>query len=86
VQYKARSIDPAALVLAAQVPELALVVPTLNERGNIEPFLELVDSVLEGVAWEVIFVDDDSLDGTADLIRAIGKIRPRPCALFAAYR
>ncbi|HJT05340.1 MAG TPA: glycosyltransferase, partial [Stellaceae bacterium] len=71
MQYKARSIDPAALAVAAQAPELALVVPTLNERGNIEPFLELVDSVLEGVAWEVIFVDDDSRDGTADLVRTI---------------
>ncbi|HEX7970568.1 MAG TPA: glycosyltransferase, partial [Stellaceae bacterium] len=70
MQNKARSIDPAAMAALARTPELTLVVPTLNERGNIEPFLELVGSVLEGVAWEVIFVDDDSRDGTADAVRA----------------
>ncbi|HET7595075.1 MAG TPA: polyprenol monophosphomannose synthase, partial [Stellaceae bacterium] len=77
MQYKARSIDPAATALAAQAPELALVVPTLNERGNIEPFLELVGSVLEGIAWEVIFVDDDSRDGTAEAVRRIAQHDPR---------
>jgi len=77
VRYKARSIDPAAMALALQAPELALVVPTLNERGNIEPLLELVGSVLGGVAWEVIFVDDDSRDGTAEAVRAIALRDPR---------
>ncbi|HJT05405.1 MAG TPA: glycosyltransferase family 2 protein [Stellaceae bacterium] len=76
MQYKARSIDPAA-ALGAQAPELALVVPTLNERGNIEPFLELVESVLEGITWEVIFVDDDSRDGTAEAVRMIALRDPR---------
>jgi dolichol-phosphate mannosyltransferase len=77
VQYKARSTDPAALALAAQAPELALVVPTLNERGNIEPFLELLDSALGSIGWEVIFVDDDSRDGTAEAVRAIALRDPR---------
>src|SRR5258708_34933688 len=62
---------------AARGPELALVVPTLNERGNIAPFLELVGSVLDGVAWEVIFVDDDSRDGTAAAVRAVAQRDPR---------
>jgi dolichol-phosphate mannosyltransferase len=52
--------------------ELGIVVPTFNERDNIRPFLEGLDRVLEGVRYEVIFVDDDSPDGTAELIRAIG--------------
>src|SRR5258708_7545706 len=65
------------MALALQAPELALVVPTLNERGNIEPLLELVGSVLGGVAWEVIFVDDDSRDGTAEAVRAIALRDPR---------
>lgn len=58
--------------VALRAPELTVVVPTLNERDNIEPFLELLASVLEGVAWEAIFVDDDSRDGTAELVRRIG--------------
>ena len=52
-------------------PELTVVIPTLNERDNIGPLVELLDAVLETVSWEVIFVDDDSPDGTAERIREI---------------
>ena len=52
-------------------PELAVVIPTLNEKDNIAPLVELLDAVLDGVSWEVIFVDDDSPDGTAKWIREI---------------
>jgi dolichol-phosphate mannosyltransferase len=54
-------------------PELSLVIPTLNERDNIGPLVDLLDAVLEAVSWEVIFVDDDSPDGTAERIREIGR-------------
>ena len=54
-------------------PELTLVIPTLNERDNIGPLVDLLDAVLERVSWEVIFVDDDSPDGTAELIREISR-------------
>src|SRR5215470_1967578 len=53
--------------------ELTVVVPTLNEHDNIVPFLEQLETALAGVAWEVIFVDDDSPDGTADVVRAIAR-------------
>jgi dolichol-phosphate mannosyltransferase len=32
-----------------------------------------LDAVLDMVSWEVIFVDDDSSDGKAERIRAIGR-------------
>ena len=54
-------------------PELTVVIPTLNERANIGPLVELLDAVLETVSWEVIFVDDDSPDGTAERIREISR-------------
>jgi dolichol-phosphate mannosyltransferase len=54
-------------------PELSLVIPTLNERDNIGPLVDLLDEVLDTVSWEVIFVDDDSPDGTADRIREISR-------------
>jgi dolichol-phosphate mannosyltransferase len=54
-------------------PELTVVIPTLNERDNIEPLVELLDGVLDTVSWEVIFVDDDSPDGTAERIREISR-------------
>ena len=65
-------------------PELTVVIPTLNERDNIEPLVELLDGVLDTVSWEVIFVDDDSPDGTAERIREIGR-RPAS-ALPSAHR
>lgn len=55
--------------------ELAIVVPTFEERNNIRPLIEGLDRVLTGIAFEVIFVDDDSPDGTAELIRQISLAR-----------
>ncbi|MBY8338343.1 glycosyltransferase family 2 protein [Alteriqipengyuania sp. NZ-12B] len=52
--------------------EIAVILPTLNERENIVPLLEALDAELAGFAWEAIFVDDDSTDGTADALREIG--------------
>jgi dolichol-phosphate mannosyltransferase len=75
VQTEARRIEVAAA--AARAPELAVVVPTFNERDNVEPLLELLASVLENVDWEVIFVDDDSADGTAARVREIALHDPR---------
>src|SRR3970040_1059345 len=52
--------------------EVSVVVPTLNERGNIVALVERLESAFSGIEWEVIFVDDDSVDGTADLGGKIG--------------
>ena len=49
-------------------PELTVVVPTFNECDNVIPLLEKIAQALEGVTWEVVFVDDDSRDGTAAAI------------------
>jgi dolichol-phosphate mannosyltransferase len=62
---------------APGVAELALIIPTLNERDNVAPLLARLEAALAGVAWEVIFVDDDSTDGTRDAVRAIGLRDPR---------
>ena len=58
-------------------PELAVVIPTFNECPNIRPLLARLEQTLAGIAWEVIFVDDDSTDGTADEIRAVALTNPR---------
>ena len=58
---------------AAEPIELAIVVPTLNERDNVPLIVERLNRTLDGIAWEVIFVDDDSPDGTADAVRALAR-------------
>ncbi|MGB3378285.1 MAG: glycosyltransferase, partial [Allopontixanthobacter sediminis] len=57
--------------------ELALVLPTLNERDNLAPLVERIDAALAGIRWEAIFVDDNSADGTADEIRRLALADPR---------
>jgi dolichol-phosphate mannosyltransferase len=51
--------------------ELAIIVPTFNEHDNIIPLLEKIEDALPGISWEVIFVDDDSADGSAALLHKI---------------
>lgn len=57
--------------------KLAVVLPTLNERANIAPCVERIAAALEGTAWEAIFVDDNSKDGTSDEIRRLAQADPR---------
>src|SRR6185436_6309215 len=54
-------------------PELAVVIPTFNERANVSILIGRLHTVLASVAWEVIFVDDESPDATAALVKAIGE-------------
>lgn len=58
---------------------LGLVVPTLNEAGNVPVLVERVSHALENapVDYEIIFVDDDSQDGTAAAVTEQAKIDPR---------
>lgn len=58
-------------------PELAIVIPTFNERKNVSTLTALLDKTLTGISWEAIFVDDDSQDGTSDELRLLGQNDPR---------
>ncbi|MCC6941522.1 MAG: glycosyltransferase family 2 protein [Novosphingobium sp.] len=57
--------------------QLAVILPTYRERANIAPMVARLDAALQGVAWEAIFVDDNSPDGTADEARRISLEDPR---------
>ena len=59
------------------MPDLAVVVPTLNERENVADVVDRLAQSLAGLDWQVIFVDDDSSDGTAEECRRIGARNPR---------
>jgi dolichol-phosphate mannosyltransferase len=57
--------------------ELTLVVPTRNECDNIAPLVERLRHVLAGIAWEVIFADDDSTDGTIAEVTRLARLDRR---------
>src|SRR5258706_8082377 len=61
----------------ALIPELSVVIPTFRERDNIGILVERLDAALSGIAWEAIFVDDDSPAGTADAVKMIAAADPR---------
>lgn len=54
-----------------------MVIPTRNERANVAPLLKRLAEALGGIAWQAIFVDDDSPDGTAETVKAIAASDPR---------
>ena len=59
-------------VAVRPAPELSVIVPTFNESANIPILVERLDRALSGCDWEVVFVDDNSPDGSAAVARAIG--------------
>jgi len=60
-----------------QACELSVVVPTFNERDNVGPLVDRLRRSLADVAWQVIFVDDHSPDGTAAAVKAMAAHDPR---------
>src|SRR3989442_15779756 len=58
-------------------PELTIVVPTFNEAANVPLVVSRIAEALAGVGWEIIFVDDDSPDGTAAAARELAQSDPR---------
>ena len=58
-------------------PELSIVVPTYKESANVPRLVALLEAALGGIAWEVIFVDDDSPDGTSEVAKALAARDPR---------
>jgi dolichol-phosphate mannosyltransferase len=56
---------------------LTVVVPCYNERPNVAPLVAKLDAALFGIAWEAVFVDDNSPDGTTAEVRRIAQTDPR---------
>jgi dolichol-phosphate mannosyltransferase len=57
--------------------ELAVVIPTFNERENIAALISALEKALAGREWEAVFVDDHSPDGTAEYVRNLASTNRR---------
>ena len=55
---------------------LTLVVPTYNESANITLLVEKIAEALSNYKYEILFIDDNSRDGTADVIDSLKKDYP----------
>jgi len=51
--------------------KISIVIPTYNERANITPLVQCIDRVLSNHSYEVIFIDDNSPDGTAEEVTSL---------------
>ena len=72
------AIRPGPVDLPTTTPcQLSVVVPTFNERDNVVALYRKLDAALKGIAWEVIYVDDNSPDGTSDVVRKLAAEDPR---------
>ena len=67
-------------------PELCVVIPVLNEEGNIAPLVDKLRETLDGIDWEVIYVDDGSTDRTREAVAAIGREDARVRLLYRVGR
>ena len=79
---RADSVQVCALTLPSPpyirpATALSIIVPTLNERDNVAELVDRLDRCLVGFSWEVVFVDDDSRDGTIEVLRLLSGSDPR---------
>ena len=56
--------------------KISIIVPTFNEAKNIKPLIKGIEKVLSSYSYEIIFVDDNSPDGTSNIIKNIANINP----------
>jgi len=60
---------------------VTVVVPTFRERENIPLVVERLEALLGDFEWEVVFVDDDSDDGSAEVLLELARRHPRVRAI-----
>jgi dolichol-phosphate mannosyltransferase len=79
---------------SSSTTRICVVVPTYNEAPNIPGLLARIQEARQQLAFDVLVVDDNSPDGTGELIKAAQGSRPwlhllerdRPMGLGSAYR
>jgi dolichol-phosphate mannosyltransferase len=74
---RSETTDVSAAPRIDGVADLTVVVPCYNERPNVAPLIEKLNAALVGIAWEVVFIDDNSPDGTTAEARRMARVDPR---------
>lgn len=75
----AENLDPSPGATPAsswQAPQLAVIVPSYNERENVPLLYEKVAAALREIPFEFIVVDDNSPDGTAAVVKEMAQRHP----------
>lgn len=75
IEQRRTPINRAGARSALRGPLLSIVIPTYRERDNLRPLIDEIAEALTGIDWEVIIVDDDSPDGTAEEARQLANER-----------
>jgi glycosyltransferase involved in cell wall biosynthesis len=60
----------------ASRPDVSVVVPVRNEAGNVAPLVAEIAAALAGRAFEIVYVNDGSSDGTEAELTALMRERP----------
>jgi glycosyltransferase involved in cell wall biosynthesis len=61
-------------VFMADRPEVSIVVPMMNEEGNVVPLVDAVrDALVDRSSWELILVDDGSRDRTREIVQQVAR-------------
>src|SRR5215470_11293992 len=77
-KMEGNSAEIAHELAAARLPaQISIIVPTFNERDNVPELIERLRAVMGRLAWEVVFVDDDSKDGTLEALSTAAAEDPR---------
>lgn len=65
--------------MTSQRDLVSVVIPLFDEVDNVEPLAAALRPALEGLnrAYEVIFIDDGSTDGTGEKLAAVARTNPR---------
>jgi len=71
---------------------IIIIVPTLNEKNNIEDLVAKLN--VTGISYDLLFVDDNSIDGTQEIIKNMTKkysninyiFRPKKMGIGSAHK
>ena len=60
------TISNGAVAIGTKQSAISVIVPVMNEQGNIRPLIDEIAQALKGRDYEIIYIDDGSDDGSAD--------------------